>query len=651
MDVSVIIVNYNVKFFLEQCIRSVYNSKGDIDIEVIVIDNHSVDGSVQMIREKFPDVTVIENKQNLGFSKANNQGIKVAKGKYILLLNPDTVLQEDTLVKCFEFMEQCVDAGALGVKMFDGKGNFLPESKRGLPTPMVAFYKIFGLSKLFPKSKIFGKYHLGYLDKGQNHAVDILSGAFMFVRKEVMNKVGSLDEDYFMYGEDIDLSYKIKKAGYNNYYFADTSIIHYKGESTKKSSVNYVIVFYKAMVIFADKHFSGAYAKFFRLLIYAAIYFRAFISIFYRILRRVILPLVDIVVVSIMIFLFSIWYERNYKLSENYFDKKLLLTGIIIYALIVVLSVFFNGGYEKHPKYKNIFQGLVMGFLAVLSVYALLPEEMRFSRAIILAGGGWSFLYYSISRWLFYYMGLKNYSYLSVVLPKNILIVGDEEEFERVRQILRDISLSVNYMGLVKANDSTSIHPNFSGYLMDIEEIVSLEKADEIIFCSKQLSAKDIIYWMTKLSYLPVHYKMAPPNELYIIGSNDINSQGELYSLEFKTILFSENKRKKRLIDLLFCLLCMAGSPILIWIFKSKTQWLINIIDVLIGKKTWIGLGRFRDETLPKLKPSVVFIGKMNGYDERSEKARELSYLYCKNYKPITDIIAFIKLFKFTDNV
>lgn len=219
MDVSIIIVNYNVRFFLEQCLHSVFKAKNNLNIEIIVVDNHSVDGSVQMLKEKFPQVIVIENKDNVGFSKANNQGIKIARGKYVLLLNPDTVLQEDTLVKCFEFMEATPDAGALGIKMFDGKGNFLPESKRGFPSPMVAFYKIFGLSKLFPKSKIFGRYHLGFLDKDKTHNVDVLSGAFMFIRKEVLNKIGGLDEDYFMYGEDIDLSYRIKKAGYNNYFF------------------------------------------------------------------------------------------------------------------------------------------------------------------------------------------------------------------------------------------------------------------------------------------------------------------------------------------------------------------------------------------------------------------------------------------------
>ena len=170
--------------------------------------------------------------------------------------------------------------------MFDGKGKFLPESKRGLPTPKVAFFKIFGLSYIFPKSKIFGQYHLGYLNKNENHEVEVLSGAFMMIKKKVIEKVGNLDETFFMYGEDIDLSYRIIKGGYKNYYFAESNIIHYKGESTKKSSINYVFVFYKAMIIFAKKHFSKTHIKTFSFLINIAIYFRASIAIFQRIFKK-----------------------------------------------------------------------------------------------------------------------------------------------------------------------------------------------------------------------------------------------------------------------------------------------------------------------------------------------------------------------------
>ena len=211
------------------------------------------------------------------------------------------------------------DAGALGVKMYDGNGRFLPESKRGLPTPSVAFYKIFGLSSLFPNSKTFGKYHLGYLSQNENHKVDVLSGAFMMIRKKVLDKVGLLDETFFMYGEDIDLSYRIKEGGYENYYFSNTNIIHYKGESTKKSSVNYVFVFYKAMVIFAEKHFSKQHVKTFSKLINIAIYFRATIALAERVLKRWILPIMDFIFFNGFIFGISSYIKT---ILEYLFHKK-----------------------------------------------------------------------------------------------------------------------------------------------------------------------------------------------------------------------------------------------------------------------------------------------------------------------------------------
>ncbi|HTF81470.1 MAG TPA: glycosyltransferase family 2 protein, partial [Cytophagales bacterium] len=279
---AIVIVNYNVKFFLEQALITVQKASVGINTKIIVVDNNSVDGSVEMLREKFPEVVIIANKENVGFSRANNQGILICESEYVLLLNPDTVLQEDTLTKCVNFMDQHLEAGAIGVKMIDGKGNFLPESKRGLPTPDVAFYKLFGFSKLFPKSKIFGKYHLTYLDTDKTNEVEVLSGAYMFIRREVLDKIGLLDETFFMYGEDVDLSYRITQAGYKNYYFADTSIIHYKGESTQKTSIKYIWTFYQAMMIFARKHFSNGRARLLSAIINTGIY----IKITYELIKQ-----------------------------------------------------------------------------------------------------------------------------------------------------------------------------------------------------------------------------------------------------------------------------------------------------------------------------------------------------------------------------
>jgi len=363
-DISIIIVNYNVAYFLEQCLNSVYKALNNVSGEVFVVDNNSVDNSVEMVRKKFPETCIIENKINVGFSKANNQGIELSNGKYVLLLNPDTVIEEDTLSKVIHFMENHPDAGGLGVHMVDGSGTFLPESKRGLPTPSVAFYKIFGLSKLFPKSKKFGKYHLGFLPEFETNEVEILSGAFMLMRKETLDKVGLLDETFFMYGEDIDLSYRIILGGYKNYYFADTNIIHYKGESTKKSSVNYVFVFYRAMVIFAEKHFSKNNAKLFSFLINIAIYLRAGIAIIVRFIKKSFLPTFDFLsIISILFSFRMIWKNKGIN-----FPFELIKYAFPAYVIVWITSLTYSGLYDYPTKTNNIIKGTLLGSLTILVI-------------------------------------------------------------------------------------------------------------------------------------------------------------------------------------------------------------------------------------------------------------------------------------------
>ncbi|HYG14428.1 MAG TPA: glycosyltransferase family 2 protein, partial [Bacteroidia bacterium] len=313
MKLSVIIVNYNVKAFLEQALLSVQKAAQKTTAEVFVVDNDSVDGSVEMVQEKFPWVKLIANKKNVGFSAANNQGIKESTGEYVLLLNPDTVVEESTFEKLVRFMDGNPDAGGLGVRMIDGKGKFLPESKRGLPTPAVAFYKMSGLAKLFPTSKVFGRYHLKYIDEFETSEVEVLAGAFMVIRKTVLDKIGLLDETFFMYGEDIDLSYRITQAGYKNYYFPDTTIIHYKGESTKKTSVNYVFVFYRAMVIFAQKHYKDGNARWFSLFINFAIWFRAAVALGVRFIQRTKYALVDAAVLFGGHYYTMYYWEKNHR--------------------------------------------------------------------------------------------------------------------------------------------------------------------------------------------------------------------------------------------------------------------------------------------------------------------------------------------------
>ncbi|MDD2798747.1 MAG: glycosyltransferase family 2 protein [Bacteroidales bacterium] len=276
MKLSIIIVNYNVKFYLEQCLLSVLKAVAEIESEIFVVDNASIDDSKAYLMPKFPQVQFIWNDLNVGFSKSNNQAIRMSQGDYVLLLNPDTVLGENTLTTVCQFMDEHPDGGGLGVKMIDRNGTFLPESKRGLPTPWNSFCKMFGLASFLPKSELFGQYRLLYLDENEIHQVDVLSGAFMLMRKEALDKSGLLDEAFFMYGEDIDLSYRIQLAGYRNYYLPET-IIHYKGESTKKESLKYIRTFYGAMLIFYKKHYPK-HSAYFSLVVKLALSFHSAFS-------------------------------------------------------------------------------------------------------------------------------------------------------------------------------------------------------------------------------------------------------------------------------------------------------------------------------------------------------------------------------------
>lgn len=285
MDLSIIIVSYNVSYFLEQCLISVRSASENIDCEVYVVDNNSSDGSCPMVEERFPEVKLICNTVNRGYSAANNQALKKACGRYMLLLNPDTIVREDTFRSCISFMDSHPDAGATGVRMINGKGKFLPESKRALPTPGTAFFKMSGLSYLFPRSRVLNRYYLGHLDNTKTTKADVIPGAFMFLRAEAVSKIGFLDEEFFMYGEDIDFSYRLLKAGYNNYYYPDAEIIHFKGESTKKENVKAVINFYRAMAIYVRKHYSSGRMKLFVPLIQAAIFLSGTLSTFKNLIR------------------------------------------------------------------------------------------------------------------------------------------------------------------------------------------------------------------------------------------------------------------------------------------------------------------------------------------------------------------------------
>ncbi len=647
MKLSVVIVNYNVKYFLEQCLYSVFRAGKDIEMEVFVVDNNSVDGSVDMIREKFPRVSLVENKDNKGFSKANNQAIQLSQGEFILLLNPDTVVEENTFRQIIEFMDLHPDAGGLGVKMVDGKGRFLPESKRGLPTPIVAFYKIFGLSALFPKSKTFGKYHLGFLDKNEIHEVDILAGAFMLLRKSVLDKTGLLDESFFMYGEDIDLSYRIVQAGFKNYYFPKTRIIHYKGESTKKSSVNYVFVFYNAMIIFARKHFSQKNARMFSFLINLAVYLRAAVAVVMRFVKRVFLPVADFALIFTGIYFIKNYWESHVVFQAGgEYPVGFILIAVPIYILVWLFSVLLSGGYDRPIKINKIVTGLLVGTVVILMVYALLGEQFRFSRALILLGAVWATISMVGFRYLLNLLNIKPYQ-LRPNKDRRFVIVGDIEEAERIESLLQKTLINPGFIGLVNSSLSDTGNKRFIGNINQLADIIHIYKIDEAIFCSKSMLPEHIIDFMTELQYTNIDYKIAPPESLSIIGSNSINTSGELYVLTVNSISKKSNRRSKRLLDILMSLFFLVLFPLGIFLVKQPFGFFKNIFCVLFGFKSWVGFyksGLDDPHKLPSLRKGVLNpVDSIKRQNISNDIADNLNILYAKDYRVINDVNIIIK--------
>lgn len=609
--------------------------------EVFVVDNMSKDGSVEMLREIFPEVQLIVNTENAGFSKANNQAIRKAKGEYILLLNPDTVVEEDTFTKVCNFMDAHPAAGGLGVYMIDGKGNFLPESKRGLPTPAVAFYKIIGLSALFPKSKTFGSYHLGYLSKEETHEVDVLSGAFMLMRKSVLDKTGLLDEDFFMYGEDIDLSYRITKAGFKNYYFPGTRIIHYKGESTKKSSVNYVFVFYKAMVIFAKKHFAPGGAALFAFLINMAIWLRAGLSIVKRCIERTWLPLSDGLIIYTGMLAIKNYWSINQQVAH--YPPFFMNVVVPVYILIWIIASFLSGGYDTPVRISRMVRGLLTGTVVILVGYALLPETLRFSRALILFGTAWASLSVFITRLALHLSGWKKYRFADSI-RKRLLIAGDADEAQRILSLMMVSGNNSNFVGYA-AEESASNgkeHPlssHFLGNCDAISDMISMYEINEVIFCGKNHTSADIINHMLKIGRPDVEIKIAPPESLFIIGSNSIHEKGDLYFVDVPSLNNPVNRRNKRIFDVCMSLALLILSPVLILLVKERSGFFYNIAAVLRGHKSWVGRDINKDKNFKGLKTGVLSPSMVAGNTSNDTVTRErLNILYAKDFKVSNDL-------------
>lgn len=637
MKLSVIIVNYNVRYFLEQALLSVRKAAQRLPTEIWVVDNNSVDDSVRMVEEKFPEVHLIANKDNPGFSIANNQAIRQSKGEYVLLLNPDTVVEEDTFERCCAFMDAHPDAGALGVRMIDGAGNFLPESKRGFPSPWVAFAKTFGLARIFPTSRLFNHYHLGYLAEDETNEVEVLAGAFMFMRREALEKVGLLDETFFMYGEDIDLSYRVILGGYKNYYLPETTIIHYKGESTKKGSLNYVKAFYQAMIIFARKHFQGRQATLFVLMLQMAIYLRAAMTVVSNFFRRAYLPMLEGVLMYIGLLLLEQFWANYHFQDPNYYEPVIRYVNYPLYVLIWLAGNFFAGAYDEPFRLRRLLRGLFSGTLVLAATYGFLEDEYRSSRAVILLGAAWAFGATICTRLLLYFLKYRSLA-VGSERERRLVLIGSQSESERALQLLQQANVRANLIGRISNGQDDT---NTLGQLAQLDEIVRIYRIEEIIFCSRDLSSQEIMKWMSQLGP-QLLYKILPEDSLSIIGSHSKDASGELYTIDVQfEIAQPLVRRNKRFFDLGLALLLLLTFPIQLLLVRKPVRLLQNILAVMLGRKSWVGYAHteMSTQTLPRIKPGVLNPTQRlpdTALDENT--INRLNLLYAKDYQLWLDV-------------
>ena len=590
MKLSIVIVNYNVKEFLTQCLDSIFKSQTQYDYEVIIVDNSSKDSGRDQLCATFEHIIWVDNIENVGFGRANNQGFSLAKGVYTLILNPDTVLQEDTIEKCVSYLIAHPKVGGLGIKGIDGSGQFLPESKRALPTPLVALWKITGLSSIFPKSSVFARYHLGHLSPEENHEVDILVGCFMMIPTKLLLSVGGFDPQYFMYGEDIDLSYELQKTGHKNIYFSESQIIHYKGESTKRGSLNYVRMFYKAMVLFAKKQFTGSSAAAYSLLIYLGIYLRAALAIAARLGKSTLTPLLDAVVLYAILNTIKSYWEQNHRFINGGSYPDLYTYPVQgSYVLAWLFGLWLSGVYFKNNRPIVMVRSMIATTLILGFFYGLLPEELRFSRALLILGalGGLSAM-----------LGWR--TILSVLSGKpmfegatkqpRILFFGSKSNKSILDGILHSSGITPSFYW--------EEVPNFDNedWLFKLQALVHLHRVNELIIDVSGVSNKRLISILTLLGEQTSVKSLMPKNK-YIIGSDSSLTQGETYRKSHQTA-DSQYLRQRRVFEIIATFLVVALAPVTIVLatvsgrFNAWKLWIRYSGHILTGKRSLIGYSR-----------------------------------------------------------
>ncbi len=591
---SIIIVNYNVRDFLHHALVSLQKAMKGIRGEIIVVDNASDDGSIEMIKHRFPKVRLIASDSNLGFAKANNVGLKQARGKYILLINPDTLVQEDTLQVMIRFFEENPDVGLAGCKIMNPDGTFQLACRRSFPAPWAAFTKMTGLSSLFPGSRLFGRYNLTYLSPDETYEIDAVSGSFMLVRREAYEQVGGLDEDFFMYGEDLDWCYRIQRAGWKNYYVHLTQIIHYKGESTKRSNLNEIRMFYQAMHLFVQKHLSSSLV--FAFLIRFAITVSSRIAILRAFLRPLAVALVDILLVDLsLVFAEVLWFGTISRLPVQAYP--------IIYSVpaLIVVAGLFGAGVYTHRR-MSVSRTILATAVSYVFISALVFffKDYGFSRGVTILSGMLSTVLLPSWRLAFRMMGRSSSETRGSIFGRRTLIVGTDGAAEELLRRLRNrVSNGYDVLGFIDMNrkrvgEVLSGLP-IVGSLDNIGKVIQDLKVSDVIFSTQTFSYADILSVIGRSRDEAVNFHLVPNTLEVIIGKGSIDSLNELPLVQISyNIEKSTNRSLKRLFDISISLLLLISIYPFIYFKRivsgaSRSQFILGLPAVLSGKRSLIG--------------------------------------------------------------
>ena len=635
MKLSVIIVNYKVKHFLEVCLDSVFKACMGINAEVIVVDNWSQDDSIPYLKSRFPLVHFIANTVNLGFGKANNQAVRVAQGEYILFLNPDTIVAEDTFTKCIAYLDAHQGVGALGPRLIDGKGKFAPDAKKSFPTLSVAIFKTLGLHKLFPKNAYLNRYYAAHINEWETAQVEALSGCCMFVRASVLPNIGgAFDESFFMYCEDVDLNYRINKAGYLNMYFPEATVLHFKGESTKKLSFQYVKVFNDALITFVKKHYSAANAGLFIGFIKLGIALRGAIGFATNWLKKYKLALVDFIVLFCTLsFLTSFWVEHIKNI--NVVSSKFINYTYPAYLLIWMGALYFNGGYNKLYKPMRVVRAMFIGTILCLAYYGLLPADLRYSRALIVLSGMTGGLLLLAAHELVHRLGIVPLIYAGSISAKAV-VFGNTDSYIEIQQKWKGLSWAPQLCGHVQDDPYALALPS-----AQLKQLLQATNSNEVVFVNDALSYSQLFEWMRILGP-KYNYKIHISNSNYFIGSNQSELAGDSLQIDpIYALSDPDQLRNKRMIDLLISIGVLMSLPILAILKFSLDKKVQASLAVLKGKATWVGYCATMkpDPQLPKLVPGIVAAYHYQiDFVPNEALAQQLNKDYALHYHAWTDI-------------